>query len=101
LTSERCPPRLLGLDIARRVIVDANGIQLTTRWMFFRKRRSLPASDVTSIQPKISMSSGSTTYYDLQAHVKGGKKISLALQVRSKRESEWLAAEMEKALGRK
>ena len=56
---------------------------------------------MTSIQPKISMSSGSTTYYDLQAHVKGGKKISLALQVRSKRESEWLAAEMEKALGRK
>ena len=86
---------------ASRVIVDVSGIQLTTRWMFFHKRRSLAASDVTSIQQKISMLSGSTTCYDLQAHLRGGKKIGLASHVRSKRESEWLAAEMEKALGRK
>lgn len=44
------------------------------------------------------MSSGSTSYYDLQAHLETGKKIGLASHILSKRKAGWLAVEMERAL---
>ena len=89
------------LTSASRVVVDANAIQLTTRRLFFRSQKFIPASDVKSIQSKFSMSSGNTSYYDLQAHLEAGKKIGLASHILSKRKAEALAVEMERALGKK
>jgi hypothetical protein len=86
---------------ASRVIVDSNGIQLTTRWLFLHSKKFIPASDVKSIQSKLSMSSGNTSYYDLQAHLEAGKKIGLASHILSKRKADALAVEMERALGKK
>jgi hypothetical protein len=47
------------------------------------------------------MSSGNTSYYDLQAHLEAGKKIGLASHILSKRKADALAVEMERALGKK
>ena len=47
------------------------------------------------------MSSGNTSYYDLQAHLEAGQKIGLASRILSKRKADALAVEMERALGKK
>jgi len=52
-------------------------------------------SDVRSIHSKFSMSSGNTSYYDLQAHLEAGQKIGLASNILSKRKADALAVEMD------
>ncbi len=84
-----------------RVIADAGGLRVMSRWGFVPSRRFIPVADLQSIGPKLGMSSGNTTYYDLVAFTKGGKKVKLASGIKGKKESEWFAHEIQNALVRK
>jgi len=45
------------------------------------------------------MQAGTTVYYDVAVVRKNGKKIKVGHSVRDKREAEWLAGTIRKALG--
>ena len=47
----------------------------------------------------IGMQAGNTVYYDVVIRRKDGKKTTAGRSVRDKREAEWLAATIKKALG--
>jgi hypothetical protein len=85
---------------ASNVIVNTDGIRLSKAWMFVRREKSLAASEIGSIENKFCMSQGTTSYYNLQAQMKNGKKVTLASYLRGKRDAEWFADEVKKALGR-
>ena len=96
---------LLGLigiwTSASRVVADSSGLRVTSRWCFVPSNRVVPAAEVQSVEPKLSISSGAVTYYDLIAITNGGKKVKLASSIKGKKESEWLAREIQNALSRK
>jgi hypothetical protein len=46
----------------------------------------------------IGMQSGKTVYYDVVVQLKNGKKKLAGRSVRNKREAEWLASTIKKAL---
>jgi hypothetical protein len=85
---------------ASSVVANRKGLNVTRWWCFVRRERFLSVTDVQSIEPKLVMSSGSTTYYDLRAITNAGKKVKLASSIRGKRESEWLVREILAALGK-
>lgn len=82
------------------VVANRNGLNVTSWWCFVRREKFLPVTDVQSIEPKLGMSSGSTTYYDLRAITNAGKKVKLASSIRGIRESEWLVRQILAALGK-
>jgi hypothetical protein len=45
------------------------------------------------------MQAGTTVYYDVTVVRKTGKKVKVGSSLRSKREAEWLAGRIKKALG--
>jgi len=85
---------------ASNVVANKNGLNVTRWWCLVPRRKFLPATDVRSIEPKLGMSSGATTYYDLRAVTNAGKKVKLASSIRGKRESEWLVRQILAALGK-
>jgi hypothetical protein len=62
--------------------------------------RTVPAADVTGIELRIGMQSGDRVWYDLRAVRAGGRSLAAGGGIRDKREAEWLAAQLEAALGR-
>jgi hypothetical protein len=55
---------------------------------------------VADVVSAIGMQAGRTLYYDVEIRRKDGKKVTAGRSVRDKREAEWLAATIKKALGR-
>jgi hypothetical protein len=55
---------------------------------------------VTGIEVRIGMQSGDRVWYDLRAARAGGGSLEAGSGIRDKREAEWLAAQLEAALGR-
>jgi hypothetical protein len=86
---------------ASRVFVTLAGLTITNWYCFIHWNKFVAATDVQSLDSKLGMSHGATTYYDLIAVTTAGKKVKLASSIRGKKESEWLAREMLHALGRK
>jgi hypothetical protein len=72
---------------ASRVVADLSGLTITHWYCFISWRKFVPSPDVRSVEPKLGMSSGTTTYYDLHAVTAGGRRIKLASAIRGKKES--------------
>ena len=86
---------------ASRVVADLSGLNVTHWFCFISWRKVLPLAEVKSIEPKLGMSSGTTTYYDLLATTASGRKVKLATAIKGKKESEWFAREIQNALARR
>ena len=86
---------------ASRVVADLSGLTIKHWFCFFSWQKFVPSQEVRSIEPKLGMSSGTTTYYDLHAMTAAGKRIKLATAIKGKKESEWFAREIRNALARK
>ena len=86
---------------ASRVVADATGLNVTRRWLFSSRKDFVAAGEIKAVETKIGMSSGSTAYYDLFAVTLAGKKMKLASGIQCKKDSTWLAQEINQALGRK
>ncbi|HET8624558.1 MAG TPA: hypothetical protein VFM14_13425 [Gemmatimonadales bacterium] len=65
-----------------------------------RKVRTVPAYEVTGIEVRIGMQSGHRVWYDLRALRSVGGAIEAGGGIRDKREAEWIAAQLEPALGK-
>jgi hypothetical protein len=82
-----------------RVTVNTNTVAVASGYISPGRERSLSAGEITDISTSIGMQAGSTPYYDLAIVLKNGKKVIAGRSVRDKREAEWLAITMKRALG--
>ncbi len=82
-----------------RVTVNASTVAVASGYISPGSDRSLTAPEIADISTAIGMQAGSTPYYDVVIVLKNGKKVIAGRSVRDKREAEWLALTMKKALG--
>lgn len=82
-----------------RVTVDAGAVTVATGYLEPGRERRLMAAEVADVVAAIGMQAGKTVYYDVMIRRKDGKKTAAGRSVRDKREAEWLAATIKKALG--
>jgi hypothetical protein len=83
-----------------RITADPSAITVSTGYLQPGRERRISAGDVADVVPAIGMQAGSTVYYDVEIRRKDGKKVTAGHSIRDKREAEWLAATIKKALGR-
>jgi hypothetical protein len=82
-----------------RVTVDAGILTWASGYLFPGRERTLQASEIADVIASIGMQAGTTVYYDVTVVRKNGKKIKLGSSLRNKREAEWLAGTIKKAIG--
>jgi hypothetical protein len=82
-----------------RVTADSGSLAWATGYLFPGRERTLRASEVADVVASIGMQAGTTVYYDVAVVRKNGKKIRVGRSVRDKREAEWLAGMIKKAMG--
>jgi hypothetical protein len=84
-----------------RVVIDSSGLRRTYSWFWLLRWSSAATpSEVERIEVKAGTTSGSTVYWALKAIRTNGKSFTLATDLIEKPEAEWLAREMNRALGR-
>ena len=82
-----------------RVTVASGTLTVATGYLDPGRERKLTADEVADVVAAIGMQAGKTIYYDVMIRRKDGKKMAAGRSVRDKREAEWLAATIKKALG--
>jgi hypothetical protein len=80
-----------------RVVVDKGTVTTTRSLLGVPWTRRAQCADITDVTLAIGMSTGSRAWYDLRLPRKGGPQLSAGGGV-GKREAEWLAAELKRAL---
>jgi hypothetical protein len=91
---------LNGWTSASRLLVNSTGIDLTKWWCGVPRRRMLARGEIHTIQASLGMTSGNVTFYDIVAVLAGHKQVKLATAIRGKPEAEWLAVQVQAALGK-
>jgi hypothetical protein len=81
-----------------RAAVDAGMLTWATGYLFPGRERTLHASEIADVIAAIGMQAGTTVYYDVTVVRKNGKKIKVGHSLRDKREAEWLAGMLKKAI---
>ena len=82
------------------VTADRDRLSVATGFGAPGEPRTVPTGEVTGIEVRIGMQSGDRVWYDLRAVRAGGRSLEAGGGIRDKREAEWLAAQLEAALGR-
>ena len=88
----------LWLEVSR-VSADAGTLTWATGYLFSGRERTLHGSEIADVIAAIGMQAGTTVYYDVTVVQKNGKKIKVGRSVRDKREAQWLAERIKKAIG--
>jgi hypothetical protein len=81
-----------------RVTADAGTLTWAVGYLSPGRERALQGSEIADVIASIGMQAGTTVYYDVAVIRKKGKKIKVGQSLRDKREAEWLAATIKKAL---
>ena len=81
-----------------RVRVDAGSVSWAAGYVVPGREHTIPASEIADVIATIGMQAGSTVYYDVVLVRKVGKKAKVGHSVRDKREAEWLAGTIKKAM---
>ena len=81
-----------------RVTVHAGGVSWATGYVVPGREHTIPASEIADVTAAIGMQAGTTVYYDIVLVRKVGKKAKVGHSVRDKREAEWLAETIRKAM---
>jgi hypothetical protein len=81
-----------------RVTVDAHGLSWATGYIVPGREHTLPASEIADVTAAVGMQAGTTVYYDIVVVRKVGKKVKVGHSVRDRREAEWLAGTIKKAM---
>jgi hypothetical protein len=82
-----------------RVIFHSRGVRAAKRWLLFGRTRSFDTGNVARFDSKIGFTAGQHLYYDIQLVTRTEKKITVGAAIPSKPEADWLAQEMNGALG--
>ena len=81
-----------------RVVVGGGSITVATGYLHPGRERRIVAGEVSDVVAAIGMQAGNVPYYDVEIRRKDGKKVVAGRSVREKREAEWLAATIKRAL---
>jgi hypothetical protein len=82
------------------VAVNSKGVTVQRAWFVFKKEQRLQTSEIKSIASDIGATAGHAVYHDLKVHTRDGKEITLAKNLNSKPEADWLVQQMIAALQR-
>lgn len=91
---------IYSLLASKRVIVQPEGVILTTDLLGIHFTRRIPSSDITAIAPKLGMQAGATLYQSLKVICHNGKEFSAGGLIADRQEAEWIASKMLQALGK-
>jgi len=80
------------------VTADAGTLTWAVGYLSPGREHTLPGSEIADVIASIGMQAGTTVYYDVAVVRKNGKKIRVGRSLRDKREAEWLAATLKKAI---
>jgi len=81
-----------------RVTVTAGAVSWSQGYIVPRREHTISASEIANVTAAIGMQAGTRVYYDIVLVRKVGKKAKLGHSVRDKREAEWLAGTIRKAM---
>lgn len=76
------------------VVVGNDRVEVRRRMLWGSSRKSFARIDIDTAKANIGTQSGSRPYYDVELKTKEGKKLAVAKYLRSKREAEWVAAQI-------
>lgn len=68
------------------------------RRLFGTRETSLRRDEIASAEAKIGAQGGGRPYYEVEVRTNAGKKLSAARYIRSKREAQWVAAQIRGAI---
>lgn len=91
---------IYSLLASKRVIVQPEGVILSSDLLGIHLTRRIPASDITTIAPKVGMQAGTSLYQSLKVICHNGKEFSAGGLIADRQEAEWLASKMLQALGK-
>src|SRR2546428_3174749 len=80
------------------VVAGPAGLAITSRLLGLSWSVRAPSAEIGDITLKVGMQVGMPAYYDLKMARSSGLPITISSALRDKREAEWLAAEIKKAL---
>ncbi|HSY18573.1 MAG TPA: hypothetical protein VK815_09580 [Candidatus Acidoferrales bacterium] len=83
-----------------RVTINATSVHATKHWLFLGPTRTFDADVITGFEIKEGMTSGQTVYYNLQLVTRAGRRCTVGNGVPNRLEADWLAKQMNRALGR-
>jgi hypothetical protein len=81
-----------------RIIVDAGTLTWASGYIVPARERTIPTSEVADVTTSIGMQVGGTVYYDIVVVRKNGKTMKVGHSIRDKREAEWLAGRIKRAI---
>ncbi len=81
-----------------RVEATAEGVTIRSRTLLWPGRRRIAAGDIARIESALRGHHNLRARYDILVHTTGGRHHSAGEGIADKREAEWLAAEIERAL---
>jgi hypothetical protein len=81
-----------------RVVVDGGTVTLASGFVVPTAERRFGAAEIADVTTTIGMQTGGTPYYDIVLLRADGKRLTAARAVRDKREAEWLAAAIKRAM---
>jgi hypothetical protein len=82
------------------VAVDSEGITIQRAWFAFKKEQRLQTKEIKGINSDVGATAGHAAYHDLKVLARDGKEITLAKNLNSKPEADWLVRQMIMALKR-
>jgi hypothetical protein len=82
-----------------RVVAGRDGLEVRRRWLFVGRTRSFAAAEVREVKTAIGMTSGNRALYDIKIVTSSGKSFTAASMIPDRRQADWLAQQVQGALG--
>jgi hypothetical protein len=76
------------------VVLGSDKVEVRRRMLWSSSQKTFRRIEIDTAKVKIGTQSGSRPYYDVELQTKVGKKVPVAKYLRSKREAEWVAAQI-------
>lgn len=83
-----------------RILANTDGLEITQGFLGLGRTRLIPADQVREITTQTGMQANARYYSDLALQLQGNRRLVLGRAIREKREAEWLADRLLRALGR-
>ncbi len=83
-----------------RVLATTGGLEISQGILGLTRTRQLPAEQIEDIATRTVMQANARYYADLMVALRGGGQVALGRAIRERREAEWLADRLLRALGR-
>ena len=86
--------------LATRIAIAEGTVRLESRFLGFRRAREFPTADIAEVLCPWAGSFGQSALYRIQLKTTAGRTLTVATDIPSKKEADWLAAQLRAALSR-